>query len=610
MEHKDESRTLTFREQWSALRFIFQFTKRQRSLFLLALLSGFFLAVVNVAQPFILKQFLDVHLAKEDTTMKVIFFFAGLYLISSFFKAIFWFGQWFLFEMGIVRTQVDTRNAVYKKIHTLGMRYFDQKSTGWLITRITNDTNLFEFWFVFLMLATGIFSVFSAFVGLFALDKQIAAVMLLFLPVLLLAIYLYQHFSSSAYQQMRGKLSDLNTKLNEYISGMKIIQQFNQEERLQKSFEETNEEYLAMRRKVIKINSLLLNSFVGLLNNFGVIIVLALFSIRSFEHLVVAGVVYAFVTNVQQLFQPISNLMEFLATFSDGLVASHRIRQIMNETELAPQQNENASEEIEFGKIEFQNVSFSYDGENKILKNISFTIQPGETFAFVGHTGSGKSSIINVFMRFYEFYEGKILIDDKDIRDFPIEDLRKKIGLVLQDAFLFVGDIKSNIRLMNETISDAEIIRAAQFTQAHHFIEGLEEGYNAEVIERGDSFSSGQRQLLNFARTIVTNPKILVLDEATANIDTETESMIQKGLENMRKNRTTIAIAHRLSTIQDANQILVMDKGEIKERGTHEELLAVGGLYAQMYQLQVEKKSERGVLKSATANTVVHLLET
>jgi ATP-binding cassette subfamily B protein len=413
--------------------------------------------------------------------------------------------------------------------------------------------------------------------------------MLLFLPIIFLVVYIYQRFSSKIYSQMRGKLSELNTKLNENISGMRIIQQFRQEKRIEEEFEATNNEYLALRKKVIRINALLLFSFVNLLLSIATILALSLFGIQSQNRVIAAGMVYAFVTNIQLFFRPIGQTMDFLSVFSDGVVASHRIKGIMAEEETAPAQNPGAKEVIQEGKIEFRNVSFSYDGEHDVLKNISFVLNPGETLAFVGHTGSGKSSIINVFMRFYEFDRGQILIDDKDIRDYPIEELRQKIGLVLQDAFMFVGDINSNIRMMNKNITDEEIVQAAKFTQAHHFIEQLEGDYTSEVIEHGAAYSSGQRQLLNFARTIVLNPKILVLDEATANIDTETETLIQEGLSNMRQGRTTIAIAHRLSTIKDAHQIIVLDKGSIVEQGNHDALIEMNGHYAQLYHLQTQK---------------------
>ena len=290
-------------------------------------------------------------------------------------------------------------------------------------------------------------------------------------------------------------------------------------------------------------------------------------------------------TYMNRFFDPINQMMERLAIFQQAIVAASRVFTLMDNEELEPQQHDN-QRSIREGRIEFKDVSFSYDGKQDVLKNISFTVNPGETVALVGHTGSGKSSIINLLMRFYEFGRGEILIDGHSIKDYSQQELRKKLGLVLQDPFLFYGTIDSNIRLYNENLTLQDVKAAAEFVQANEFIEALPDGYQNRVTERGSTFSSGQRQLVAFARTIATNPKILVLDEATASIDTETEVGIQQSLEKMRKGRTTIAIAHRLSTIQDAEQILVLHKGEIVERGNHQQLLAQKGLYEKMYLLQ------------------------
>ncbi|HEY4622204.1 MAG TPA: ABC transporter ATP-binding protein, partial [Solibacillus sp.] len=286
-----------------------------------------------------------------------------------------------------------------------------------------------------------------------------------------------------------------------------------------------------------------------------------------------------------RFFDPINQMMERLALFQQAIVAASRVFALMDNEELEPTQQDQALT-VTDGRIEFKDVSFSYDGERDVLKNISFTVNPGETVALVGHTGSGKSSIINLLMRFYEFERGDIVIDGESIKDYSQQELRDKMGLVLQDPFLFYGTVDSNIRLHNEQLSLADVKHAAEFVQANDFIESLPDGYHSRVTERGSTFSSGQRQLIAFARTVATNPKILVLDEATAAIDTETEVGIQQSLEKMRKGRTTIAIAHRLSTIQDAEQILVLHKGEIVERGTHQELLAHKGLYEKMFLLQ------------------------
>lgn len=588
MEQQSEwSKSIPLKEQKSIIKRMLVFAKPFRKTFFVAILFALVLSIVNVILPRIIQNFMDDYLTKQSATAQIIYFFAGLYFFGVLVKAVIWFFQWYLYSMASLKTFQYIRVKLFEKLHTLGMRYFDQTPAGSIVSRVSNDTEtLFEFWYVFLMVLTGIFAVISSFVAMFQINTQIALANLLFLPILLLVIWYYQKFSSRIYRQMREKLSQLNTKLNESISGMQIIQQFRQEARLNEEFEATNDDYLKTRFSMIRTNSLLLSPIINLLYALAIAMSLTLFGIDALHSPIEVGLIYAFTTYVQGFFNPMTQMMDFLSVFTDGIVAGSRILKIMDNEEYTPKQNPNASEKITNGKIEFRNVSFSYDGKNNVLNNISFVANPGETVALVGHTGSGKSSIINVFMRFYEFGEGQILIDDQDIRDFPIEELRQKVGLVLQDAFMFYGDISDNIRLMNKEITDEEIRQAAEFVQADTFIQKLEGGYHAKVIERGASYSSGQRQLISFARTMVTSPKVLVLDEATANIDTETEGLIQEGLAKMRQGRTTIAIAHRLSTIRDANLILVLDKGHIVERGTHDELLENDGLYADMYKLQ------------------------
>ena len=581
------TKSIPVKEQVTIVRRLLQYAKPFRMTFGLAIAFAFILSIINAVLPRIIQTLMDNYLTPKSATDLVIYLFAGLYLFGIVIKSLVWFFQWFLYSMASLKTYQYIRVKLFEKLQTLGMRYFDQPPAGAIVSRVTNDTEtLFEFWYVFLMVLTGIFAVISTFVGMFQIDQTIALCVLLFLPVLLAVIAYYQKFSSRIYRNMREKLSQLNTKLNEYISGMQIIQQFRQEKRLEQEFEKTNEEYLQTKFSMIRINSLLLSPIINLLYAVAVSVALTMFGIEALDSPVKVGLVYAFITYVQAFFQPMTQMMDFLSIFTDGMVAGSRILKIFDTQEVTPQQHPDASAEITFGKIEFRNVTFSYDGEHAVLKNISFIANPGETGALVGHTGSGKSSIINVLMRFYEFSEGQILLDDKDIRDFPIDELRKKMGLVLQDAFMFYGDIAGNIRMLNEHITDAQIEEAAKFVQADTFIETLPNKYHAKVIERGASYSSGQRQLISFARTMVTDPKILVLDEATANIDTETEGLIQEGLSNMRQGRTTIAIAHRLSTIRDADLILVLEKGVIVERGSHEALLANEGLYADMYKLQ------------------------
>ena len=595
---------MSVRESWQVFKFIFKFLLPFKKYFVWAFVFSVITTALASLMPFVLSVFMDSYLTPMKATDQIIFYFAGLYLILAIINSIAFFFKWNYLQNGSIFVNQYIRKKVYRKIHQLGMRYFDQKPTGWLITRITNDTDLFDFWQTLFNALTSLLSIIIAFIALFIIDHQIALVMLLILPLLILAVLIYQKVSTKVYQAMLAKRSELN----EYISGMRIIQQFRQESRLGNEFEKTNDEYYGYRKRVIQINGILLSPLVNFLMAISIVVVLLMYSNRSLHAVVEAGLIYAFISNVQIYFNPISGLMDSLSNFSNGLVASSRIKTIMEEKEFAPQQgistsvSKNVDEKftdrksvsnspiIQEGKIEFRNVSFSYDGEHQVLKNISFIVNPGETLAFVGHTGSGKSSIINVFMRFYEFTEGQVLIDDQDIRSYSKEELRKKIGLVLQDSFMFVASVTDNIKMMNPQITDQAAKEAARFVQADKFIKDLENGYETKVIEGGAAFSAGERQLINFARTIVRNPKILLLDEATANIDTETEALIQEGLINMRQNRTTMAIAHRLSTIKDADQILVLNKGEIIERGNHDQLLELNGYYADMYRIQTLQK--------------------
>jgi ATP-binding cassette subfamily B protein len=587
-EHKSAwSHSMSFKEQKNIMLRLLKFAKPFRLTFMAGIVLTAILSVINVILPRIIQTLMDTYLADKSATQTVLWGFAGLYFLGVVIKSIVWFFQSYLYAQAALDSYQLVRVKLFEKLHTLGMRYFDQTPAGSIVSRVTNDTDtLFEYWKVFLTVLTGVFAVVSSFVAMLQINVAVALFNLVFLPVLVIVIWYYQKVSSKMYREMREKLSQLNTKLNESISGMKIIQQFRQEKRLQTEFEKTNGEYLQSRYTMIKMNSLLLSPIINFLYALAVAASLTFFGVDALTSTVEVGLVYAFVTYIQGFFNPMSQMMDSLSNFTDGTVAGSRILKILDHEEYAPSQNPGADATITNAKIEFRAVSFSYDGEHDVLKNISFNALPGQTVALVGHTGSGKSSIINVLMRFYEFGRGQILIDDRDIREFSMEELRTKMGLVLQDAFMFYGDITQNIRLFDDTISEEQVIAAAKFVQADSFIEELPGRYHAKVIEGGSSYSSGQRQLISFARTIVTDPKILVLDEATANIDTETESLIQAGLAKMRSGRTTIAIAHRLSTIKDANLILVLDRGKIVERGTHESLIEEDGLYADMYRLQ------------------------
>lgn len=587
VEQENKYRSIPFKEQMVTLKRILKFTKPYLKNFTLAILLVIALAVVNVAQPRVVQTFIDEYLAKGTATGQTAWLFGGMYFGLTVFKMVFTFFELYIFNMAAERTVQNVRNKIYKKVHTLGMKFFDGTATGWVVTRITNDTEaLKDFWNVLLNITQSMLSITTTFIAMLLLDWKVSLAVLAFVPILVVIIRFYQVYSSKTYSEMKSMNSKLNSQLAESINGMSTIQQFRQEKRMINEFEKTNEEYFKSRFSMMKINALLLSPIIDLLYTLAIVVILGIFGFSALSSPIEVGVIYAFTSYIRLFFQPLTRLMDNLSLFQDGVISSSRILKVMDDETYAPAQTEVPTLNIKDAKIEFKNVTFSYDGETDVLKNISFTVNPGETVALVGHTGSGKSSIINVLMRFYEYQEGEVLIDGHSLRDYPMEELRKEIGLVLQDSFMFYGTIKDNIRLLDESISDREIIDAAKFVQADRFIEKLPNKYEHKVVERGAGFSSGEKQLLSFASTIVKDPKILILDEATANIDTETESLIQEGLNRMRAGRTTVAIAHRLSTIRDANQILVLESGEIVERGSHEELIAQGGRYNEMYELQ------------------------
>lgn len=583
----EEARSIPVKEQMHVLRRIIKFTKPYLKQFVTAVLLVILLAVVNALQPRVIQTFIDDHLAVGTATQATAVKFGLIYFGLTLFKMVFTFLELYLFSMASEKTVQNVRDQLFEKIHRLGMRFFDSTSTGWIVTRVTNDTEaLKDFWNVLLNIIQSSLSILTTFGAMLLLDWQISLWILAFVPVLIIITRFYQVYSSRTYSEMKNKNSLLNTQLAESINGMSTIQQFRQEQRMIEEFEATNDSYFQSRFSMTKINAILLSPIINLLYTIAIVAILGLFGYDALQGPVEVGVIYAFTSYVNLFFQPLTRLMDNLSLFQDGVISSERILKVMDEEAYAPEQQAIPNLKIEEAKIEFKQVTFSYDGETEVLKDINFTVNPGETVALVGHTGSGKSSIINVLMRFYEYQEGEVLIDGHSLREFPIEELRAEIGLVLQDSFMFYGTIKDNIRLLDDTISDREIVEAAEFVQANRFIEKLPDKYNHKVVERGAGFSSGEKQLLSFASTIVKDPKILILDEATANIDTETEILIQEGLNRMREGRTTVAIAHRLSTIRDADQILVLEAGEIVERGTHEELIELGGRYNEMYELQ------------------------
>ena len=481
----------------------------------------------------------------------------------------------------------DIRLDIFQNLQRLGMSFYDQTAAGSIVSRVTNDTQAVADMFstVFSSLVSSFLLFLVTLVTMFSLDWHLTIWILPFLPIIWFSIRLYRKLSNRLVKMTRQKLSDINVKLSESIEGMRIVQAFRQEKRLTDEFEQINGEHLDYANRSVDVNSLFLRPAMTLLQVLAYAVILTFFGLNWQSSGFTAGLIYAFIQYVNQLFQPLIDVTQNFATLQTSTISAGRVFEMMDRDDYEPKQA-GSLKEIERGDIRFDHVSFSYDGKRDVLKEISFEVKNGQTIAFVGHTGSGKSSIINLFMRFYEFDRGQILIDGQDIKDYSQEALRKSIGLVLQEPFLYHGTIASNIRMYHEELTDEEIRQAATFVDVADFIESLPGGYDHPVTERGSTLSTGQRQLLAFARTIAAQPKILILDEATANIDQETEEMIQNSLKKMRQGRTTIAIAHRLSTIQDADCIYVLDKGKIIESGNHDQLIALGGTYKKMYDLQ------------------------
>ena len=567
---------------------LIRFAKPHKFLFIFSFVFLALSSAIAAYLPIIIQRYIDTYLANGTATMEITVRVVTFYGILTILKAVFSYVKDFFFNTASERTVANIRNQLYEKVVSLGMRYFDQTPAGTVVSRVTNDTETIkEFWTVFLNIANGLFNVISITIAMFALNWRMALVFLLFTPLIVWIAGIYRKKSTLVYSRMRKVLSQLNASLSESISGMSIIQKYHQEERLIEEFNDINQEYVVSRRSMYSMNALLLAPAINVIESVALVAVLIIFGYQDWSQSAIdIGLVYAFTAYSRSFFQPISQMMNSLSSLQDGIVSGYRVQELLKSEELAPQSRPEKNGMITQGHIQVSNLNFSYDGKKQVLRDISFEVKPGQTVALVGQTGSGKSSIINVLMRFYEYHEGEIKIDGYSLKDMPIEGLRSEMGLVLQDSFLFYGNIADNIRMYDTSYTEEEVKEAAEFVYADDFISEMENGYASKVIERGASLSAGEKQLISFARTILRSPRILILDEATANIDTETEEKIQKGLANMRKGRTSLIIAHRLSTIKDADKILVLHNGEIVEQGSHDELIDKKGTYYDMYHLQ------------------------
>lgn len=522
-----------------------------------------------------------------EPEVPVLLVLAAIYFGLLLVVAALTYGQRIMLQTSANRIVRKMRNDVYAHTQRLPVQYYDNLAAGQVVSRITNDTEAIRELYVGVLanFFTGTIYMVAIFGALFLLDIRLALITLPLIPILILWIIVYRKFAAKYNRIIRAKLSEINAMINESIQGMTIIQAFRRQKETTKEFAEMNDHYFKYQNKLLSLNSITSHNLVNVVRNVLFLIVIWMFWGGTLGALVTVGVLFAYIDYMNRMFSPIVGIVNQLSNLETARVSAERVFKLMDEEGIDVAQGRL---ERYKGNVSFENVSFAYKKDEYVLKNINFHASQGETIALVGHTGSGKSSILNLLFRFYDIKdgEGRIVVDGRDVRDIPKQMLRQHMGIVLQDPFLFTGTIVSNVSLDDPSISREKVIQALKDVGAYEMFSQLPGGIDAEVLEKGSTLSAGQRQLISFARALAFDPAILILDEATASIDTETEAVIQEALNVLKKGRTTFVIAHRLSTIRQADQILVLDRGVIVEQGNHDELMEHCGKYYAMYQLQ------------------------
>ena len=595
--HEEEAiqKTYDLRVTARLLRYLKPYWQLVAGALVLTLLTNILISL----QPYFTKVAVDDFITPQVT--EGIWLFAFAFFCLFLFRFIFSYIQEILLNTVGQKVMFDIRTEIFTKLQRQEVAYYDKNPVGRIITRLTNDVDaLNELFTSGVIDVLGDLVIIFAIVGMmFYLDWKLALVSLLTIPLLFAATNWFRKRARIGFDKVRTRNAKLNAFLQEYISGAQTVQLFNAEERAQRRFAEINDDYRNANIETIYYYSIFY-PMVDFISTIGIAVVIwfggyqILIGASASGQALTIGIVIAFVQYSQQLFQPIRDLSDKFNILQAAIVASHRIFLLLD----APVEIESPARPKKTGKstgrIEFQNVWFAYKENEWVLKDVSFSINPGESIALVGHTGSGKTTVTNLLMRFYDIQKGKILLDGVDVRDWDLRDLRENFAVVLQDVFLFSGSIEENIRLGNEEISDEKILWAANEVHADEFVRELEGGYESLVKERGAGLSVGQKQLISFARALAFDPTILILDEATSSIDTETEQLIQQAVDRVMRERTSLVIAHRLSTIQKCDRIMVFHHGELREAGTHNQLLGKRGLYWRLYQLQYSEEKIEG----------------
>ena len=578
--------TLESNYKGNALLKLLSYIKPYLGWFILCLVLILVLTGFDLYRPMLIGDAID--LFEAEGNYDVIVDTAIKYAIVLVLSLVFNIAQtWLLQKMG-QQIIFSIRRELYIHIQSLSSRYFDLTPVGKLVTRVTNDVEALNEMYsgILVRLFRNIVKIISLAVIMILLDWRLALISFVLLPVVTVLTVIFRKIARETYRLSRTRLTDLNTFLSENISGMRIIQIFGREKRKFEEFDDKSSKLFQAYYREMMVFAIF-RPIIYILSIASLMIVLGVGSQEVLGGAITIGTLYIFAQYIQSFFDPIQELAEQFSTLQSSIASAEKIFTILNEEPLVKEAEEPVLLPQIKGRIEFSHVWFAYDEENYVLRDVSFVIEPGQKVAFVGATGAGKSSILNLIGRYYDIQKGNIYIDGVDIKLLSKKQLRSAIGQMQQDVFIFEGTVESNIRLYDSDITLEEIKAAAEYVNASHFIEKLPQGYSEPVSERGSTFSAGERQLLSFARTLAHRPSILVMDEATANIDTETELLIQEALEKLMQNRTTIMVAHRLSTIQHADCIMVMHKGKIREQGTHQELLAQGGIYKKLYELQI-----------------------